>query len=146
MLDGDEYTGWAMTAITAKILNGIGVYRVIVDHLEIYFVFVAELSQEQVDDIKENTVTCKAHGTRKAAFICQHLSKDVITGFHESFPSDPDGELEEEEFQGWCDACEEEWLKEGEWNDTSMAFAKIKLVCEQCYFEIKERNLGYTKG
>jgi hypothetical protein len=26
--------------------------------------------------------------------------------------------------------------------DKSMPFAKIKLVCEKCYFEMKELNLG----
>ena len=60
-------------------------------------------------------------------------------GFHEAFESNPLIEPYDD-YQAWCDECEKERLKEGEWNDKSMAFADIKLVCDQCYFEIKKRN------
>jgi hypothetical protein len=43
-------------------------------------------------------------------------------------------------YQAWCDECEKVRLKEAGLNDVSIAFANIKLVCDQCYFEIKERN------
>ena len=46
----------------------------------------------------------------------------------------------DDDYQAWCDECEKVRLKEGEWNDVSMAIAKIELVCDQCYFEIKARN------
>jgi hypothetical protein len=49
---------------------------------------------------------------------------------------------EDDDFEAWCDGCETARAAEGEWNDTSMAFAQIKVVCEQCYFEIKELNTG----
>jgi hypothetical protein len=29
----------------------------------------------------------------------------------------------------------------GEWNDKSMALIKVRLVCEDCYEEIKGRNV-----
>ena len=75
----------------------------------------------------------------RIAFICQHLNKDEHTGFNEAFepvtiPDADDG------YQAWCDECEKVREQEGEWNDTSMAFAKIKLICDQCYFEIRETN------
>ncbi|MBX2923339.1 MAG: hypothetical protein KF746_14150 [Chitinophagaceae bacterium] len=41
------------------------------------------------------------------------------------------------------DECEAVRQNEGEWNDRSMAFAGIKVVCENCYFEMKELNLGH---
>jgi hypothetical protein len=47
------------------------------------------------------------------------------------------------DFQAWRDECEVVRQKEGEWNEASMAFAEIKLVCERCYFEMKELNLGH---
>lgn len=146
LIDADEYTGWEMTAIAAKLLSGMGAYKAPVDHLDAYFVFVGELSQEQFEDLTENYVQCDEHGSRKPAFVCQHLNKSKVTGFHEAFPSDPDDDSEEDDLQGWCDACEIVRLKEGEWNENSMAFANIRLVCDRCYFEIKERNLGYRKG
>jgi hypothetical protein len=52
-------------------------------------------------------------------------------------------ELEEDDdFQAWCDECEKEKLKTDGWNDESMKFASIKLVCERCYFELKVFNLN----
>nr|WP_290929308.1 hypothetical protein [Haliscomenobacter sp.] len=51
-------------------------------------------------------------------------------------------ELEEDDdLQAWCDQCELERLRTDGWNDESMEFAGIKLVCEDCYFEIKAFNL-----
>lgn len=33
--NGDEYTGWALTAVAAKLLNAIGAYRIPQEHLDI---------------------------------------------------------------------------------------------------------------
>lgn len=74
-----------------------------------------------------------------AAFVCQHLLNSHNVGFHEAFESNPLIEPHDD-YQAWCSTCENEHLKEGEWNDKSMAFADIKVVCNECYFEIKERN------
>ncbi|WP_305008998.1 hypothetical protein [Hymenobacter aranciens] len=52
----------------------------------------------------------------------------------------------DDELNAWCDACDEVLLRIGEWNDESEAFAKIKLVCDACYFDMKELNLGYRAG
>jgi hypothetical protein len=139
LIDGDEYTGWAMTSISAKLLNAIGMYRIPQEHLFSYFIFTNELSQEQYDSIKDKYIACGTHDIRRVAFICQHLNKDKYTGFHEAFESDPLIE-EEDDYQAWCNECEKERLKENGWNDISMAFAKIQAVCDQCYFEIKRRN------
>lgn len=53
---------------------------------------------------------------------------------------------EDDHFQAWCSECELIRQKEGEWNDKSMAFAALKLVCEKCYFEMKELNLGHREN
>ena len=137
--NGDEYTGWAFTAITAKLLNAIGAYRIPQEHLCIYFVFTNELTQEEYDGLKDKYVECETHGTSRVAFVCQHLLKGSNLGFNEAFESNPLIEPDDD-YQAWCDECEKTWEKEGEWNETSMAFAKIKLVCDQCYFEIKTKN------
>jgi len=50
---------------------------------------------------------------------------------------------EDDDFQAWCSDCELVRQREGRWNDISEAFAEIKLVCEKCYFEMKEFNLGH---
>lgn len=139
IIDGDEYTGWNMTCLTSKLMNAIGMYRVPHEQLFIYFIFIDELTQEQYHSLKDKWINCGTHDVRRVAFICQHLNKYKYTGFHEAFESDPlieDGD----DYQGWCDECERERLKENGWNDTSMAFAKIKAICNMCYFEIKNRN------
>lgn len=139
LVPGDEYTGWDMTSICAKVMNAMGVYRFTQEHLTYYVVFHAELTKDQYDDSKDKIVTCASHGTARAAFVCQHLNKDTYTGFHEPFESDPLIE-QEDDLQAWCDECEKKRQEEGEWNEVSEAFAKIRLVCEHCFFEMKRRN------
>jgi hypothetical protein len=87
--NGDEYTGWALTAITAKLSNAIGAYRIPHEHLFIYFIFTNELSQEQYEELKNKYVECETHGTSRVAFVCQHLLKGSGLGFYEAFESNP---------------------------------------------------------
>jgi len=139
LLDGDEYTGWALTAVSAKLLNAIGAYRIPQEHLFIYFIFTNELTKDEYDALEDKYISCDSHVSGRAAFICKHLNKETYTGFHEAF--DPDTITDDDDGYGaWCDECEKIRLKENGWNDVSMAFANIRLVCDQCYFEIKERN------
>jgi len=145
LIDGDEYTGWAMTAVAAEVLSAIGGYRAPHEHLFIYFIFTDELTPEQYEALKEKRIECGVHNVGRVAFICQHLNKNTKTGFHEAFESDPSIEPDDD-YQAWCDKCEKVRLKENGWNERSMAFAQIKVVCDQCYFEIKERNKKAGKG
>ncbi|GAA3977411.1 DUF6882 domain-containing protein [Mucilaginibacter dorajii] len=139
LFEGDEYTGWEMTAIALKLLNAIGAYQVPHEHLFIYFIFTNELTQEQCDALKDKYIECDNHVSARTAFVCQHLITNTCAGFNEAFDSDPAIETEDEH-QAWCNKCEKTRLKEGEWTEEAMAFANIKVVCDQCYFEIKERN------
>lgn len=87
------------------------------------------------DDYK---VECGVHGTSPATFICHHLSHHRENqGFHMGYdPEDPDVLYPD----AWCDQCNEVLEQEGEWNDTSEAFAKIKVVCANCYCSIRAKN------
>lgn len=139
LFDGDEHTGWALTAVAAKLLNALGAYRVPHEHLFIYFIFTNELTQEEYDALEDKYIECDTHQSARVAFICQHLDKDKLTGFHEAFDSDEEAD-DDDEYQAWCNECEKVREQEDEWNEKSMAFAQIKPVCEHCYFEIKEKN------
>jgi len=139
LFSGDDYTGWAMTAVSAKLLNAIGTYRFPQEQLFIYFIFTNELTQEEYDALKDKYIACDKHTSGRVAFICQHLNKDKYTGFHEAFDADTITD-DDDGYEAWCDECEKVRVKEGEWNEASMAFAKIRLVCDQCYFDIKKRN------
>ena len=100
------------------------------------------IDNETANRIKEQTIECESHGVNRVAFVCQHLNKIERKGFEEAFSTYKGMELEEDdEFQAWCDECEIERLKTDGWNDESMEFANIRLVCEDCYFEMKEKNL-----
>jgi hypothetical protein len=97
-------------------------------------------------NIEENMVECCTHGNRYPAYACQHLNTQTPVGFYEPLASDPDVIYANDELNAWCNACDEVLLKVGEWNEESEAFAKIKLICDRCYFDIKELNLGYKAG
>jgi hypothetical protein len=147
----DEYMGWAFAAIAATLLSGIGVYRAPDEHRHIYFVFTNELTQEEYDALlaekeKRKYVECGEHGTkRRVAFVCQHLHADSNAGFYEAFESDPNVEPEDD-YQAWCDACELERRKEGAWNERSEVHLKIRIVCDECFFEIKRNNQRRQSG
>ena len=130
-----------MTSVAFEIIGGIGTYRVISDHLEKYFILTEQITKESVEKIESDLIDCEVHGKLRKAFICQHLNRKTNTGFEEAFETYRGMELDEDDdFQAWCSDCEKERIKTDGWNDESMEFAKIKLVCERCYFEIKEFN------
>ena len=138
---GDNFTGWELTSIAFEIIGAIGTYRVISDDLEKYFLLTKEITKEEVEKIESELIECGVHGKLRKAFICQHLNSKQKTGFKEAFETYRGMELhQEDDFQTWCSECEKERIKTDGWNDESMEFAKISLVCERCYFEIKEIN------
>ena len=53
---------------------------------------------------------------------------------------DMEFEYEDDDFQAWCNDCEKIRIKENGFTDKAMESVKLKLVCEKCYFEIKETN------
>ncbi|KQT29579.1 hypothetical protein ASG22_19850 [Chryseobacterium sp. Leaf405] len=77
----------------------------------------------------------------RAAFVCQHLNLEQYKGFGEAFDTYRGMQLDEDDdFQAWCSECEKVRLQSNGWNDESEEFAKIKLICEDCYFELKSLN------
>lgn len=139
--EGDEYIGWELTSISFNQLGGIGTYRVVSDHLEKYFIITNVINKTDADEIESKLIECESHGKMRTAFICQHLNNSVKTGFEEAFESHKGMELkEDDDFQAWCSECETQRLKTNGWNDESMEYANIKVVCEGCYFVIKEFN------
>ena len=79
------------------------------------------------------SIKCK-HGDGIAACVCKHLLENIEPdiGFVEN--SDLLGDL-----QAWCTLCEEFFLQEGEMTEAFKKFHDLKLVCEDCYAEIKAR-------
>lgn len=84
------------------------------------------------------SVECGTHGQAPATYMCQHLGHDMEKlGFNIGRdPDDPDNPYPD----AWCNECKKILDAEGDWNDSSMAFADIKLVCALCYDDIRSLN------
>jgi hypothetical protein len=80
-------------------------------------------------------VDCDTHGRCRKGYVCQHLARGSGLGFHS--PDDP------ERLNGWCDACERVRRRCGGWTDESETFARIALVCDQCFAAARARNLRH---
>lgn len=142
----DELDGWELTSVCLDFLNGIGAYKVNSDHLDFYMVLTAveDKNSKSVQQSKQKIVECTQHGFARPGFVCQHLDCKTVSGFHEAFDTYKGMELEEEDdFQAWCDECEKVRAEYGEWNEESENFAQIRLVCENCYFELKKFNQNF---
>jgi hypothetical protein len=143
--ESSETEAWEFAAIGAKLCHGIGVYRAVNDiRLKIFLVVIEHIDNETAKSIKDKFVKCNEHEYRRRAFVCHHLNKVDKVGFEESFETNEDMELgEDDDFMAWCNECEAVRQREDGWNDTSLKFADIRLFCEKCYFEMKEVNLGH---
>lgn len=99
---------------------------------------------EAVDSIGHPTVHCERHGDRRQAFVCDHLLHGTRQGF---FAGEDPGNPHPD---AWCAQCEQIRIthggSSGEWNEKSEPLIKIRLVCGDCYEEIKQSNLLGTQG
>lgn len=139
----DEYDGWELSSICFDFLKGIGVYKVNGDDLEKYMLIVNAVSKQSLDVkmFRQKKVDCGSHGYSRPAFVCQHLNLETPIGFEEAFDTYKGMELEEDQdLQAWCGECEKIRGEYDGWNEESERFAGITLVCENCYFELKEFN------
>jgi hypothetical protein len=94
-----------------------------------------ELAKSSADQPK--MVHCDRHGDRREAFVCDHLLHGAGQGF---FSGDDPGNPYPD---AWCSKCDQIRAIHGssEWNQKSMSLVKIRLVCGDCYEEIKARNV-----
>lgn len=139
----NKSTGWELLAIAHKVLGGVGGYRVKHEHLEIFMLVYEHLDQQTAQRIKsekEGLIYCSQHGEQRGGFVCQHLFHGMPFGFVEAFPSRKGMRLaKDDDFQAWCTVCDLELEKAKDWTDEMLKFADIKLVCEECYFDIKKK-------
>jgi hypothetical protein len=86
-------------------------------------------------------IECSNHGPKREAFVCRHLDYLSRKGFNEAFETYKGMELVEgDDLQAWCDDCEKIRVKYNGWTEESEKYAEIKLICEDCYFELKKIN------
>lgn len=75
-----------------------------------------------------------SHDKELASIVCgHHIDSNLKLGFIEN--SSVPGDL-----QGWCFACEHLFQKEGAMTEIFKAFNAAKVVCENCYVELKQQH------
>jgi hypothetical protein len=83
------------------------------------------------------SVECDDHGSQTATYVCHHLLDGRGAGFNQVFdPDEPDGLFP----SAWCDACDDVLETEGEWNETALDFAVLRLLCSACYLKVRLLN------
>ena len=137
-LPDDEYLGWAMTAVTAKVLGAKGAYRCPGEN---GFVYVVYSSIGFADAAPSPTIPCSDeikcadHGRGFATYACEHLVSNPAQAWHSTAPDEqskwPDA---------WCDACDAFFQKESEWNERNESRSKIKLLCHHCYERLRSKE------
>ena len=70
-LPDDEYLGWGMSAVAAKILGSKGAYRCPGDNGFVYVVY-SSLRFADADDAKQ--LACAVHGSGFSTYVCEHLA------------------------------------------------------------------------
>jgi uncharacterized protein DUF6882 len=134
-LPDNEYLGWAMTAIAARILGGKGGYRVPSNNGFIYFVFV-DIARAG-DAATTNRIACSAHDWGFETLVCAHLVADPaqtwFSGKRDDSQRWPDA---------WCPSCDAIFQQQGKWNDHNAERIKIKRLCHHCYEMLRAQAAG----
>ena len=121
----DQFLGWEMTAVAARILGAKGAYRC---PLEDGFVYLLYTGLAFAPQPEAATVECPAHGRGFPSYLCEHLVTDPAQPWFSEEPSVgnrwPDA---------WCGVCDAVFQEAGEWNERNSAQLRIKLLCHRCY-------------
>jgi hypothetical protein len=82
-------------------------------------------------------IECPIHGLNDSAYVCQHLNLTDKIGFIETYdPQNPCSEI----LQALCQKCDDVVMEEGEWNARVESYTKIKLICIECFAQMREFN------
>jgi hypothetical protein len=136
-LPDDEYLGWEMTAVAAKLLGAKGAYRCPSENGFVYVAYssigFAASDGDKVIGLKQ--VECSDHGTGFATYACEHL---ISNPAQEWFSRESDDEHKWPD--AWCAACDSFFLEQGEWNEKNESKIKIKLLCHHCYERLRSQS------
>lgn len=136
-LPDDEYLGWGMTAVAAKLLGAKGAYRCPGENGFVYVVYSSIGFANDLSPLapSPNEVECSNHGKGFATYACEHLVSNPAQAWHSSEPNE-----ENKWPDAWCDTCEVFFQEQGEWNDKNESKMKIKLLCHHCYERLRSQR------
>ena len=124
-LPDDEYLGWEMTAVAARVLGARGAFRCPAGDGFRYLVYTSIAFAPPAESA---TVECAAHGRGFPAYVCEHLAAN---------PAQPwfgeEATLENRWPDAWCAACDAIFLEAGEWNQRTAGRVNIRTLCHRCY-------------
>jgi hypothetical protein len=133
----DEYLGWGMTAVAAKLLGAKGGYRCPGENGFVYVVYSSiRFAHSDASATSDGQlVECSHHTNGFATYICEHL---LANPAQEWFSNKPD----EEQLwpDAWCAPCEALFLEQGEWNDKNQSRREIEMVCHHCYENLRSQR------
>jgi uncharacterized protein DUF6882 len=139
----DEYLGWAMTAIAAKILGAKGAYRCPDDNGFVYLLYSSlRFASDQTETgTSREQLECATHGSGFKTYVCKHLVSDPAK---EWFSSEADEKNKWPD--AWCSACDAFFQQEGEWNERNESNTTIKLLCHHCYERLRSQGNSSVGG
>jgi hypothetical protein len=140
-LPDDEYLGWEMTAVAAKVLGAKGAYRCPGKNGFVYVAYssIGFSKNESETAIRPEQVECSDHGTGFAAYACEHLVSNPAQPW---FSREADEEHKWPDV--WCASCDAFFQEHGEWNEKNESKIKIKLLCHHCYERLRSRGSSLT--
>ena len=84
-------------------------------------------------------IDCNIHGKQEKTYVCQHIAQTVFDGIPRGFyqADDPSSSRP----HAWCLFCDQKLMKnKGVWDEDTVAFANVQIICGSCYDEAKELN------
>lgn len=125
-LPDDEYLGWEMAAIAARILQAKGAYRCPREGGGFFYFIYMEIAFAPAPETA--VVECSLHGRGFPTCLCEHLAAEPAQPWFSEEPSAanrwPDA---------WCAKCDATYLEYGEWNESSARRIRVKTLCHRCY-------------
>ena len=76
----------------------------------------------------DNSIQCAVHGDALATYVCEHLAANHNQRWYCDYPS-----AENRWPDAWCEQCDVEFRREGEWNERNEDKLRVKLICNHCY-------------
>ena len=135
-LADDDYLGWEMTALAAKVIGAKGGYRCPTDGGFVYLIYLhIDFASADNKEVRYS-IKCSHHTKGFATFICEHLERTPQQKWYSNPPDE-----EDEWPDAWCAACEALFQEEGGWNEANESRREIVAVCHHCYETLRSEEI-----
>lgn len=136
----DEFLGWAMTAIAARLIHAKGAYRCPSDRGFLYLIytdigFADQGAVVRAPHVDVGMIECNDHGQGQKTYVCEHLSVNPRQEWFSDLATP-----EKPWPDAWCAECDRFYQEHGEWNEANEGRIKIKLLCHRCYERFRAQD------